>query len=204
MDNNENFENQQKSTPEENATPQNVNIPQVTADVKVPIYKKWWFWLVIGVVVLAIIIGSSGSDSDDQGDSLSNDGTVTNNSTTSNNLGDYSVVIDSCRLAKDYEGNPIVIVKYKFTNNSNDPAAFWLSIQDNVYQNGVGLNECYLPSDSANYSSDNQMKEIKKGVTLEIEVAYELNDSTTPIDVEVEEYISFSDKKITRRFSFTN
>jgi len=202
MDNSENFENQQNSTFEENTAPQNVNMSQVTSDTKMPVYKKWWFWVIIGFVVLAIIIGSSGSGTDDQGDGSSGDGTITNNS--SNNLENYSVVIDSCRLAKDYEGNQIVIVKYKFTNNSNDPASFWLSIEDHVFQNGIGLNECYLVSDSANYSSDNQMKEIKKGATLDVEVAYTLNDSTTPIDVEVKELNIFSDKTISKRFSFNN
>jgi hypothetical protein len=35
-------------------------------------------------------------------------------STPSDQLGDYKVVIDSCRLAKDYEKKPVAIVKYIF------------------------------------------------------------------------------------------
>ena len=34
-----------------------------------------------------------------------------------NNLGDYMVEIKGCRMAEDYQGNPIVIVTYSFTNN---------------------------------------------------------------------------------------
>ena len=116
------------------------------------------------------------------------------------NLGDYNVVIDSCRLAEDYSGKPIVIVKYLFTNNDDDPVSFMVALSDEVFQNGVGLNSCYFVDDSANYSSDNKMKEIKKGVTLEVEVAYELNDTTTDIEVEVSEFISFSNKKVTKSF----
>ena len=104
-------------------------------------------------------------------------------------------------MATDYAGNPIVIVKYKFTNNSDDPIAFWLAVDENVFQNDIGLNVCYLASDSANYSTDNQMKEIRKGATIEVEVAYTLNDTTTPIEVEVKELISFSDKTITKKFN---
>ena len=121
--------------------------------------------------------------------------------TNKSNLGGYSVVIESCRLAKDYEGAPIVIVKYKFTNNSEDPACFSWTFSDNVYQDGVGLNECYFAHDSANYSSDNQTKEIKKGASISVEVAYKLNDSTTDIEVEVSELISFDDSKVTKTFS---
>ena len=123
------------------------------------------------------------------------------NQTTSSKLGNYEVVIESCRLAEDYSGEPIVIVKYKFTNNDDDASCFSFSIEDNVYQDGVGLNTCYFADDSANYSSDNQLKEIKTGVSLEVEVAYELNDTTTDVEVEVSELISLSKKKITKTFT---
>lgn len=117
-------------------------------------------------------------------------------------LGKYSVVIDSCRLATDYEGKPVVIVKYIYTNVSNDtPTSFMVAFDEGVYQNGVGLNETFMVDDSAGYSSDNQMKEIKAGATLEVEVAYDLNDTTTPVEVEVKELISFSDKTITKTFT---
>ena len=121
-----------------------------------------------------------------------------------NLLGDYSIVIDSCRLAKDYEGDDVVIVKYIFTNVSDDEAqAFWIVADDHVYQNGVGLNEAFILDDSVDYNSEDQMKEIKMGSSLEVEVAYELNDTETDIEVEVSKLISFSDKTITKTFSLT-
>ncbi len=95
---------------------------------------------------------------------------------------------------------PVAIVKYKFTNNDNDPTSFMFAFDDNVYQNGVGLNTAIFLDDSAEYNSKNQTKEIKKGATIDVEVAYTLNDSTTDIEVEVKELISFSDKKITKTF----
>ena len=45
------------------------------------------------------------------------------------------------------------------------------------------------------------MKDIKKGASLEVEVAYELNDSTTDVEVEVSELFSFSDKVIKKTFT---
>lgn len=117
-----------------------------------------------------------------------------------NKLGDYSLEILGCRLAKDYADKDIVIVKYAFTNNGDDAASFSFAFDDSVFQNGVGLNDCFMAADSANYSADDQRKEIQKGASLEVEVAYELNDTETKIDVEVSELISFSDKKITKSF----
>ncbi len=163
---------------------------------KVNIAKKWWFWVIIAAAVILIFAtlgGGSGSSNQGTGDATPG--------MNSSQLGDYSVVISDCRLAEDYEGKPVVIVKYRFTNNSDEATAFWTALDANVYQNDIGLNECIFVDDSANYSSDNQMKEIKKGATLDVEVAYELNDQTTPIDVEVQELFSFSDKKITKSFN---
>lgn len=70
-----------------------------------------------------------------------------------------------------------------------------------MYQDGVGLNTAIIIDDNASYSSDNQLKKIKKGASLDVEVAYELNDTTTDIEVEVKEFISFNDKTIKKTFS---
>lgn len=161
--------------------------------------KKIIIIAVVIIVVLAIMGacfgGTESSNAEDQG--------VGNASVSEqkSNLGNYNVVIDSCRLAEDYEGNPIVIVKYVFTNNYEEATPFYLTLDHAVYQDGIGLTECYLAADSANYSSDNQIKSIKTGATLNVEIAYTLNDTETDIEVEVKEMFSFNNKKIVKSFS---
>lgn len=146
-------------------------------------------------LTLCSCVGIGGTE--DQGS-----GSASSNSSSNSDLGDYNVIIESCRLATDYEGEPIIIVKYKFTNNGDEPACFAWSLKYDAFQDGVGLNQCYFVDDSANYSSDNQTKEIKKGASLFVEVAYKLNDSTTDVEIDVSELISFSDKKIIKTFYF--
>lgn len=149
---------------------------------------KWLFAVVMVVAISLSLLGCS-LDSED----------------STNTLGDYSVEIKSFRLAEDYDGKPVVIVKYVFSNNAGDePTSFTWAFDDQVYQDGVGLNKAYFLADSANYSSDNQDKEIKKGSSIEVEVAYELNDTTTDIEVEVAELFSMSDKKVTKTFSISD
>lgn len=191
--------------------PKSENTPKVPEKLKKPIYKKWWFWVIIGILLISILAGGGNNDSNSENpntNNSSNNNDSGNNNSANNdgqsNLGNYHVIIDSFRLAEDYQGNPIIIVKYKFTNNSSESATFFATLNDAVYQNGVGLNECYLTDDSANYSSNNQMKEIKTGVTLDVEIAYELNDTTTPIEVEVSRYVSFTNKKVTKTFTISN
>ena len=145
------------------------------------------------LIVMTLFTCSCESADNTDGSQSQGTGTTQNantGNTAKNNLGNYNVIIESCRLAMDYADEPVVIVKYKFTNNDSDPACFSYTIEDSVYQNGVGLNHSYLVDDSADYSADNQTKEIKKGVSLYVEVAYELNDTTTDIEVEVSELIS--------------
>lgn len=161
--------------------------------------KKVSLLLVALMIALFAVfaLGSGEESTADQGG-----GNVEMNDVADDAIGDYSVVIDSCRLAKDYAGEPVVIVKYVFTNvNDDNPAAFYIAFDDNAYQNGVGLNEAYMLDDSANYSADNQTKAIKKGASIEVEVAYELDDTTTDVEVEVEELFSFDDRKLTKTFS---
>ena len=158
---------------------------------------KWILAVMLVAVFAVFALGSGESETSDQGA-----GSAETKTAAESELGKYTVVIDSCRLAEDYSGKPVVIVKYLYTNVSNEEAtSFMIAFDEEVYQNGVGLNEAYILDDSANYSADNQTKDIKKGATLEVEVAYELNDTTTDIEVEVEELFSFNDKKLTKTFT---
>lgn len=158
--------------------------------------------LILAVAAIAtfalLALGSSSSEDDDVDQGT---GEAADQGTPEAEVSDCSVEIQSCRLAQDYEGKPIVIVKYSFTNNSDEAQSFLFAFDDAVYQNGIGLNESWFVAESANYSSDNQTKEVQKGATLEVEVAYELNDTTTDINVELSALSLFDDKKITKTFS---
>lgn len=178
--------------------------------------------LILVVLLIAVFamfaLGSGESTTNDQGsgsvvNNAQDDGNAaageenkepvtTEPSRSDDQIGDYTLVIDSCRLDKSYDDKPVVIVKYIFSNVSDDDAvSFGMTFDHTVYQNGVGLNEAYFMDDDSDYSADNQSKEIKKGATIEVEVAYELNDTTTDIEVEVAELFSFDDTTITKTFS---
>ncbi len=172
-----------------------------------PVYKKWWFWLII-LIFLFIIIGAAGSgDNDTSSDSGSSTtksaGVIDTTKSKENDLGQYSVEILNARMTSTYDNKPAIVVTYKFTNNTNDtPTAFFTAFDDEVYQNDVGLNSAYFLRDGDPYNSDNSTKAIKKGASIEVEQAYELNDSKTEIVVEVKELWSFSDKVVSKTFKF--
>ena len=123
--------------------------------------------------------------------------------TTKSTFADCNIEIKSARLAKSYDNKDIVIITYTYTNLDDTATPFYTAVEDKAFQNGVGLNKCYLTANSANYSADNQSKELQKGASLDVEVAYELNDSTTDVTVEVAEWLSFNNAKITKTFKIS-
>ena len=163
--------------------------------------KKLLAVLLSFIIVISFACFALGSGEDDDKKATQANGEVESTVEDSEKLGEYAVEINSCRLAKDYEGKGVVIVKYKFTNNSDKKANFMLAFDDNVFQDGIGLNESLFVDESANYSADNQQKDIKPGASLDVECAYELNDDKTDIEVEVKQLISLSDKTISKTFS---
>ena len=120
------------------------------------------------------------------------------------NLGKYAVEILGCRLAVDYEGKPVVIVKYSFENVSDSEAvAFIWKVTDKVYQNGMELEDAYFLDESADYDSEKKSAEIQKGTKIEVEAAYVLKDATSDIDVELSRLISLDETVIKKTLSIT-
>ena len=160
-------------------------------------------WLIVVLVLALFAVFALGSG--EEGTTNQGSGAAATKAVNEDEIGKYTVVIDSCRLAESYDGKPVVIVKYIFTNVADEnPSAFAYSFDDSAFQGGVGLNVAYFLDDDAEYSTDNQTKEIKKGASLEVEVAYELNDTTTDVEVEVKELFSFNDKTLSKTFSIAN
>lgn len=157
---------------------------------------------ILSVVLLSLlfVLFAMGSGEDTSTEQDQGSGVVATEDADNTSLGDYKVEILDSRMAKDYSGNDVIIIKYSFTNNSDSPTAFYTAFEDNAYQNDIGLNDAILVEDSAEYSADNQTKDIKTGATLEVEVAYELNDTTSDVVVEVTEFLGFDDTVITKTF----
>ena len=158
--------------------------------------------LAICMLTLSSCVFESGTVNQGSGNVNSADGSQSTEDGASN-LGDYNIVIKSCRLATDYDDKPVIIIAYDFTNNGERAESFDFTIDAKAYQNGIGLTRAYILDESANYDSDDQERDIQKGVTLTVEVAYVLNDTTTPVDVEVMEYMSFSSKKLVKTFELS-
>lgn len=121
----------------------------------------------------------------------------------SGTLGNYNVIIESARISKDYQSKGAIIVKYKFTNNGSDAASFLASLHPQIYQDGVQLENAIIMDDKT-YNAEDSMKNIKSGVSIEVEEPYLLTSETSSVDVEVTELINFSGKKVVKTFDLSH
>ena len=117
----------------------------------------------------------------------------------SGDLGDYHVTIGDVTYGEDYEGEKVVVVHYDFTNNASEAKAALFAINVKAFQDGVEL-ETALVADDTVYDAAIAQKEIKSGVTLEDCQAAFVLSGTSDIEVEVTEFISFSDEKLVKTF----
>lgn len=104
-------------------------------------------------------------------------------------LGDYDIALTEIRRAVGSGNAPCVILTFRFTNNSDTPQMFLMSIDQTVRQNGV-LCEAAIHT----IPSVDSLKEIiavGSGETIEVQTAYGLNDTESPIEIELKEMFNW-------------
>lgn len=101
-------------------------------------------------------------------------------------ISDYHVQIVSAAKSTDYQDRYVIVVTYKWTNNSDKSTSFSAALTAKAFQDGMDTNQ---PN-----------AEIKPGAELELQKAYILNDDSD-VTVEVEALFSFDDTVITKTFS---
>lgn len=106
-------------------------------------------------------------------------------------LGDYHVEITGVSLSTDYEGNPAVIVSYTWTNNSDDTTMPATTVSCSVFQDGVGGEPAILMNED--YDGDSSLTEVRPGTTVDVQEAFVLGNTTSPIEVEIGEWLTFDD-----------
>lgn len=117
----------------------------------------------------------------------------------SGDLGDYHVAIKGAELAEDYEGKPVIIITYAWTNNSEDTTSAMVAVAEKAFQDGVQLETAIVMNDDV-YDSGTGMKEVRPGTTLDIQCAYLLTSETSTVEFEITEWISFSDDVVSMDF----
>lgn len=151
---------------------------------KVPFYKKWWFWLIIGVVVLGIIGsvvgGTSGGSSTNNSGNNSGQVASTYGMNQTVKVGDLEYTIknayDTVKVGTlgDVTQNNYVVITLNIKNNGSSEKTFTSS--SFTYYRG---NNKYEPSTQAIYLSGasnpfSVIETIGAGISKTITVVYEI------------------------------
>ena len=117
-------------------------------------------------------------------------------------LGDYTVEIKSATITQDYAGNPAVVIAYSWTNHSSETTSPFFTVATSVFQDGVGLDSAIIMDDSV-YDSSMQTADVRPGTTIEVQEAFELKNTTSPIEVEITEAFLWEDPTEIAYMQFT-
>ena len=119
--------------------------------------------------------------------------------TTVNELkSDFNAEILSCILTKDWDNNPSLGVKIKWTNNSTDTCSYWLNLMNKAFQNGVELEVTWPDVNNEYYEYyENSDLDLRPGTSLEVMVFFKLRDTKNPVEIEISETFSLDNIIIT-------
>lgn len=157
------------------------------------------------VLVLSLALSACGSESEGQPsgepDSQNTEPADTTESSSAT-FDQIAVEIKDAHLTTDYEGNPAIVITYSWTNNSDDANMAMVTTMGKAYQGGIGL-ETAIVMDDPNYDSNLYSTSIQPGATLDVQQAYVLRDTTTPVQYELEQFLNMSDTKAVKEFDIT-
>ena len=168
---------------------------------------------VIGIVLamIGILLGIFGTDTGNtdlnnnvNSKSDTNNATIIQSNAISNkarqegegSIGNYYVKIEDYELTKDYSGDPILLVKIAFSNNSNETKAFQYNIEAKAFQNGVEIQSPISTYGIKNYDWRDKSNEIKPGVTYEFNLAFKLKNEQSDVTIELTPYLSSKNQNV--------
>ena len=105
-------------------------------------------------------------------------------------VGKATVTIKGARMSKDYGGNDCIVISYEWSHQEDEAKSFIFYFSEKLFQGGIQLESAYFVDD---VDSGPSMLDIRAGAVLEVERAFVLRDTTSPVEVEVKGLITFSD-----------
>lgn len=135
--------------------------------------------LISSFILFVAGMGDSSDESKVTTETESSDVIIDETTTTApNELGDYTIAIKEHYLSKGYYDEPLLVIVYSFTNNSDKTISFSDAIEDKIFQNGVELN-LYIATNIPNQVDiRDSNKEIQPGASYDVPRAYMLNFET--------------------------
>lgn len=135
-------------------------------------------------------------------DTVEQEGETQTVSQSEGDLGSYHISIGDATVTKDYEGTRIARVAFEFTNNSEDTVAFDGATLARAYQDGVELEQNFGVDEDEDKEVANTSKNVRPGATVTCALCWEIENTDSAIEVEIEEWLSDSGESLSKTFEF--
>ena len=94
-------------------------------------------------------------------------------------LGEYHVVINSAKKDVDYEGNPVIVISYTWTNNSEETTSPMGSMITQAFQDGVEIDDGIL-----DHEYNDGMSDVRPGSSIDVDAVFNIkSDSTVEFEI---------------------
>lgn len=106
---------------------------------------------------------------------------------------DKKLEFKSYDLGTDYDGNPMIILHFDYSNFSSEAAMIATNFFITVYQNGI-QREMAFPGYPFQFQDeyDNSLKNLKDGASLTICQMFTLEDTNSPIEIDIQDFSDWS------------
>ncbi|MCI1901497.1 MAG: DUF5067 domain-containing protein [Bifidobacteriaceae bacterium] len=141
----------------------------------------------------------SSKDSADSSDSAAKSSASGEQKNEGDLTGAHASIESLTKSVNDYNGKPTVLVSITWKNTSSDNQMITTALNPKVYQNGKSLDSAIYTNAPKGYDAEAELTEIKAGASATTILAYTLEDSTTPVEVELSNLFD-NGTKITRTF----
>lgn len=117
-------------------------------------------------------------------------------------IGDYTMTIQSYELATDYEGKDALIINYDWVNNSDDTTAPFMTFILKGFQNGVETGDVFMVDGIDLGIGQSEVR--PEGVIEGAQAAIGIDDLSQPLELELDELMSFEDNAYTTMIDLSN
>lgn len=111
-------------------------------------------------------------------------------------IGNYHIAILGASMTKNYEKKDTIAIKCEWSHTNDEAKNFTNAIRYKAYQDGSQIGSTIL-------DFDEEGRYIKSGAIRQIEFGFVLANLTSPVEIEITEWMSFSSKKEKVEYTFT-
>lgn len=123
----------------------------------------------------------------------------TTQNTATGELGSQTVTIKEHRLVKEENGKDAIVITYTVKNNGNAAMNFLTMLSDKAYQGDEKLNDAVL-KDIEDFNANSINFNIEKGASYDVQKAFILKDTTTPVRIDVHLLTDLNGEAVTKTF----